>query len=87
MPEFNHDVEIDISPWEYVRECSDSEIKELLEEIKDKGYNIPKGTFSDTYQLSVDEIVFKEALEKIRLNYLKLSYEQEEYILNLSKSL
>jgi hypothetical protein len=87
MPEFNHDVEIDISPWEYVRECSDSEIKELLEEIRDKGYNIPNGIFRDTHKLSVREIEFEDAIEKINLNYLRLSYEQEEYILNLSKSL
>ncbi len=87
MPEFNQDVEIDISPWEYVRECSDSEIKELLEEIRDKGYNIPNGILRDTHKLSVREIEFEDALEKINLNYLRLSHEQEELILNIAKSL
>ena len=92
MPEFT--AEVEISEWEYVRECTDSEISRLIKEIQGQHeevweyeLNKYKTEFKapDTSSLATNE--FFEAMQTISKNHLRLSLEQEEQILNIAKTL
>jgi hypothetical protein len=92
MPEFT--AEVEISEWEYVRECTDSEVSRLIkeiysqhEEVWEYELNKYKAEFKAPVTSSIATTEFFEAMQKISNNYLRLSFEQEEIILNLSKSL
>jgi hypothetical protein len=92
MPEFT--AEVEISEWEYVRECTTSEVTRLIKEIQEQHeevweYEVNKwgAEFNapDTSSLATTD--FFEALQKISKNHLRLSLEQEEQILNIAKTL
>ena len=92
MPEFN--TEVEISEWEYVRECTTSEISRLIKEIQDQHEEIWEEEVNkwgtefnapDTSSLATTE--FFEAMQRISKNHLRLSLEQEEQILNIAKLL
>jgi malate/lactate dehydrogenase len=92
MPEFT--AEVEISEWEYVRECTDTEVENLIKEIQRQAEEIWEQEvskwlieFSPPHTSSLATTEFFEALQRISKNHLRLSLEQEEYILNLSKSL
>jgi hypothetical protein len=76
MPDFT--ASIDISPSDYIYECSDYEIKELITELKESGYL--KG------DIIIDD-EWTEMINKIYKNRLLLSNEDEEIIRNISKKL
>lgn len=92
MPEFN--TEVEISEWEYVRECTTTEIERLIKEIQDQHEEIWEAEVNrwgtefnapDTSSLATTE--FFEAMQRISKNHLRLSLEQEEQILNIAKTL
>lgn len=92
MPEFT--AEVEISEWEYVRECTTSEVARLIKEIQEQHeevweYEVNKwgAEFNapDTSSLATTD--FFGALQKISKNHLRLSIEQEEVILNIAKTL
>lgn len=92
MPEFT--AEVEISEWEYVRECTDTEIKNLIREIQEQEEEIWQEEvnkwlieFSPPHTSSLATTEFFEALQRISKNHLRLSLEQEEIILNIAKSL
>lgn len=80
--------DLEVEPWEYVNSCSKSEIKELIEALTDEGHLLKYSSMTTTTsQVSLNEQMFREALDKISEKYLNLSSEQEEYIINLAKQL
>jgi uncharacterized protein YPO0396 len=81
MPEFR--TEIDIEPYEYVNECSKSEIKELINELRDHGYLNEDRI--EPKNKTLDDIEFEKALMKIESHRQHLSLEEEAFIVNLSK--
>jgi hypothetical protein len=83
MPDFTAD--IDISPSDYIYECSDYEIKELITELKEGGYL--KGGVIDTDDNNIIDDEWTEMINKIYKNRLLLSNEDEEIIRNISKRL
>lgn len=94
MAEFYAEAELDITPWEYVKECSLGEVQMLIKEIQnlhyelwEEGVNKWKVEFTppDTSSLATTE--FFESMQRISINHLRLSLEQEEQILNIAKSL
>lgn len=94
MPEFYAEAELDITPWEYVKECSPKEIESLIKEIQTEHEEIWEHEVNkwgaefnapDTSSLATTN--FFEALQKISKNHLRLSLEQEELILNIAKTL
>lgn len=92
MPEFT--TEVEISEWEYVRECTDSEIVRLIKEIQEQEEEIWEEEvnkwlieFNPPQTSSLATTEFFEALQKISKNHLRLSLEQEEQILNIAKTL
>lgn len=82
MPDFTAD--IDISPSDYIYECSDYEIKELITELKEGGY-LMGGVIETVNNIIDDE--WTEMINKIYKNRLLLSNEDEEIIRNISKKL
>lgn len=92
MPEFT--TEVEISEWEFVRECTDSEVSRLIKEIQEQEEEIWEKEvnkwlieFNPPQTSSLATTEFFEALQKISKNHLRLSLEQEEQILNIAKSL
>jgi hypothetical protein len=79
MPDFA--AEIDIDPWEYVRECSRTEIKELVEALKEE---VGSRVLVDDDADNVLDISYKEALDKLYSKRIYLTLEEEQFILNLS---
>jgi len=74
MPEFTPE-DVDIKVWEFVDACDEEEIEELLEYLKEEGY----------LDRSMNESMFMDALNKIKNNWLSLSREEEDVILNIAK--
>jgi hypothetical protein len=94
MAEFYAEAELDITPWEYVKECSLSEIESLIKEIQKQQEEIWEAEvnkwnieFNPPNTSSLATKDFFEALQKISKNHLRLSLEQEELILNIAKTL
>jgi hypothetical protein len=78
MPEFTPE-DVDINVWEFVDACDEEEIEELLEYLKEKGY------LDNKENRSMNESMFMDALNKIKNNWLSLSREEEDVILNIAK--
>tara|TARA_R110000822_G_scaffold24150_5_gene73846 strand:- start:3961 stop:4209 length:249 start_codon:yes stop_codon:yes gene_type:complete len=79
MPDLT--AEIDIDPWEYVRECSRREIKELIEALKEE---VGAKVLIDDDADNVLDITYKEALGKLYSKRIYLTLEEEEFIINLA---
>jgi hypothetical protein len=86
MPSFYVE-DIDIDPDEYVSSCDSKDIDELIVELEDeleeRGYIKPNQGVKNTPP-SANEIRFLEAVQKIKLNYLNLTLEEEAYIIELA---
>lgn len=81
MPRFSEytelEVDIKITPEEFVAECSESEIKELIDELKLEGY-LDDDTHTDSIYPIADE--FYTNISKIRQNRLSLTIEEDEML-------
>lgn len=78
------DVDIDIDVDEFLDECDEDEIKEAIEYLKDKGYL--KGlTIVNADNVSVTELEFMNAANKLATRWNLLSKEEENFILNIAK--
>jgi len=79
MPDFR--AEIDIDPWEYVRECSRAEIKELIQALKEEeGARVLVDDDAD----NLLDVSYKQALDKLYSKRIYLTLEEEQFIINLS---
>jgi hypothetical protein len=79
MPDFT--AEIDIDPWDYVRECSRADIKELIEALKEE---VGSRVLVDDDGYNILDIPYREALDKLYSKRIYLTLEEEQFILNLS---
>jgi hypothetical protein len=92
MPTFYVE-DIDIEPYEYVSQCSYSDIKELIGELIDKGYLPPsiKNMISkkdkENPGFHPSEAVYEEAIDKLHGKYTNLTQEEEETILKIANRL
>jgi hypothetical protein len=87
MPDFS--TEIDIEPWEYISECSNREIDDLIETLIEDGHLsrfngkvVPKKEGG-----CVMDIEWDESLTKIRNSKHLLSNEDENTIINIGNKL
>ena len=65
----------------YVESEDEDEIISLLQE---EGYTVEQNENKATYE-SMNESIFNQAISKIKHNWLRLSHEEEELIMNISK--
>lgn len=79
------DVDVDIDVDEFLDDCSERDIKDVIEWLKDNDYlddnnvSIP-GSSTD----NVMEITYKNALNKLYNKRVNLSLEEEEFLINLA---
>ena len=82
MPRFFTE-ELDIDVDEFLESCSTNEIKEVIDWLEEDG-QLEHG-FNITGRESMNERIFLDSLFKIKDNWMGLSKEEEEIILNISK--
>lgn len=86
MPRFDYDGNIDIDIDDFLSECTDSEITEVIEYLIDNDF-ISKNDVSIANEetKSINDLILDEAISKIMENKIQLTYEEEQLIINLSK--
>jgi hypothetical protein len=88
MPTFYQDVEaeVDIDVEEFVDSCSGREIEKLIRYLVEDG-SLPKTltTYTQTQNLSLNDTLWYETIEKIRSNRLTLTDEEIDIIENIAK--
>ncbi len=82
-------VDIDIEIYEFVRSCSKSEIKELIEELIENDH-LPKDVINtkgdvkkEMLRKTNSELVFAQKLDKLKEKYFSLSQEEELSLNNI----
>lgn len=87
MPDFS--TEIDIEPWEYISECSNREIDELIETLIEDGHLARFNTKVTPKKgnTSVMDSEWDELLTKIRFSKHLLSNEDESRIVEIANKL
>ena len=90
MPEFYVE-EMDIEPYEFVRACSPSEIKELIEELVEEEH-LPKSVLSimktdknNKRNTSILEEEFLEKMDKLSQKFHTITREDEETLETIFK--
>ena len=81
MPYFSQDLDIEID--EFLDECTPSEIKELIQELEDRGFAKPK-SYLDYETIDQD---WSDMLIKIMENKHQLTVEDELIVQNIFKKL
>lgn len=80
MPTFSTDIDINVD--DFISECSDWDIKEMIEILQDHGYIKPKEV---TEKLGLLESDFFVKLEKLKNVYYLIQNEELDYIESLVK--
>jgi len=82
-------IDIDIEIYEFVRSCSKSEIKELIEELIENDH-LPKDVINTKGDVKKEmsrktnsELEFSEKLDKLKEKYFSLSQEEELFLNNI----
>ncbi|MEY4334212.1 MAG: hypothetical protein RLZZ196_2955 [Bacteroidota bacterium] len=82
-------VDIDIEIYEFVRSCTKSEIKELIEELIENDH-LPKDVINSKGDVKKEmsrktnsELAFAEKLDKLKEKYFSLSQEEELSLNNI----
>jgi len=82
-------VDIDIEIYEFIRSCSKSEIKELIEELIENDH-LPKDVINTKGDVKKEmsrktnsELVFAQKLDKLKEKYFSLSQEEELSLNNI----
>lgn len=81
MPTFYSD-DFDIDPSEFIDNCDDSEIKQLIEILVEAGYiDAPESIGEES---NLPDKTYKEALNKLQDKRVYLTLEEEQFLLNLA---
>lgn len=83
MPTF-YPEDLDIEVNEFLESCRPGELKEVIEYLEEMGW-LKKHGYIPSGRTSVNEQMFNESLSKIKNNWLSLSNEEEDIILNIAK--
>ena len=88
MPRFYQEVEaeVDIDVEDFVYECSDRDIEKLIKCLVEEG-RLPKTltTYSQSQNLSVNDVLWFETISKIQGNRLAMTDEEIEIIEKIAK--
>lgn len=85
MPDFYVD-SLDISPSDFIEECSSSEITQLIEILIEDGYIDTKTVIKGDNQ-TVDDELFSDSLLKLSEYKYRLTIEEEEIICKIANRL
>lgn len=82
MPEFREyaEVEIEVTPSDFIDKCNKYEIQELIEELVDREFikeNSIKSIDNAENGITVQEYEFDKAIDKISRNRLQLTIEED----------
>lgn len=77
---------LDIEVDEFLDDCDNSEIQEVIQWLKDSDY-LPQNVATSESEQSFQDAEFDGALMNLVGKRFKLTTEQEELIINLSKSI
>lgn len=78
MPKFYVD-EMDIEVDEYLNACNSEDIDDIVSYLVDQGY-IKSDRVISTSNMSINEMLFEESLNKLHGKYTSLSKEDEDKI-------
>lgn len=78
------DADVDLSVEEFVDECSDSEIKELITYLKDMDYLSSDMTGTGVVDKSINEIEYETMVTKLHGRYHSLTDEEYEGLKKLT---
>lgn len=84
MPLFYEEVDLDISVDEFISECSDVEINQIIDILKNKKKIAIEKLFDHP---SLNEIIHVESCKKLFNSYHRLSTEDCETLYNISNKL
>ena len=78
------DVDVDVDVNEFLWDCSEEEIEDVIEWLKDNDY-LEDNTLvvGETTDNMLDKI-YKEALNKLSDKRINLSLEEEQFLINLA---
>jgi hypothetical protein len=76
------DVDIDIDVDDFYNECSDAERKELVKYLAEDGY-VPRDS-PEVGEENLQDITYKQALDKLYSKRIYLTLEEEQFIIKLS---
>lgn len=82
-PECEEYVDVDVDVDSFVCECSEHEIKELIEVLREDGWLKHHDLLEDPRGYSSHE--FQDAIDKLCKSYYQLSNEETNLIINLAK--
>ena len=85
MPTF-YTEDLDIEVDDFLDDCSSSEIQEVIQWLKDSDY-LPQNVATSEAEQSFQDAEFDGALMNLVGKRFKMTQEQEELIINLSKSI
>jgi hypothetical protein len=83
MPTF-YSEDVDIDPSEFLSACSSREKEELIDELIEDGYISKTCRVNVSYNYSVSESLFEEALQKLHGKWNMLTKEEEEAIIKIA---
>jgi hypothetical protein len=86
MPDFYVD-SLDISPSDFIEECSSSEITQLIEILIEDGYIDTKTLIKSDNSQTVDDELFSDSLLKLSEYKYRLTIEEEEIICKIANRL
>ena len=76
------EIDVDVNVQDFLEDCSDYEIEEAIDWLKDKNYL--KNTDIDR-QVCATELEYKKALDKIYTKWNVLTKEETDFVLNIAK--
>ena len=86
MPDFYVD-SLDISPSDFIEECSSIEITQLIEILIEDGYIDTKTLIKSDNSQTVDDELFSDSLLKLSEYKYRLTIEEEEIICKIANRL
>jgi hypothetical protein len=85
MPDFDV-ADLEITPNDFIDECDEREIDELIERLRDDGYITPSD-IEPSVKPSVLDYLFNDAIIKIKQSKHRLTIEEENIIINIANRL
>lgn len=86
MPYFEYEGDIDVDVDDFLNACNSSEIKELIKALAEDGH-LPQSVLNtiSSSGAGVGESEFETALDNLRGKWNRLTTEEEEIIVKISK--